>query len=559
MCTGKTSRGISCSQFHCTTPVKEETDCFYAHRSGKFARLPNQLIRRLSELAPRLRPELLHRVITVYGLEDCVDLVAQATPAQLSHVFDLDLWRPARPGIDEQFDAGRFGVWIEVLVEAGVEIAAAKLAEMPLRQIVAGLAHHVVVFDVAAVSAYETTDGTRLDYSRPVRDRVGCEVGGYHVAATREDSWDAIVAVLVALDMHHPDRFVELMRAVRSRSHSLRERDGFYSLLQNRDQMMFDVADERERRRETRGFLSPAAARAFLQMSRSVRPGALAAANPIARAYFRSIDTTPAEDAAPAQPDEVDVEVAELLAEAGVLPQPAPRALLTGGESESSTETTRIQALMQMVFDRDQVAYGDRNAELAYLANVLIAGCAIQSRPFTAKEASDAVVAICSLGLEQMPATDDFLLTHDLVGVFQLGWAALYERVCVRTANSLIDTLARVRVGDDDIQGAINILRIQLMKQTQAGTPWQAAPALEAIMMLDQPAWIALVSLIAECPVLHAALLAPSPIIPGAGRKWGTDPTLKIDPAAFEWISAGSQIEMIRTFLDALPEILNAR
>jgi len=263
--------------------------------------------------------------------------------------------------------------------------------------------------------------------------------------------------------------------------------------------------------------------------------------------YYRSIDTTPAEDAAPAQPDEVDVEVAELLAEAGVLPQPAPRALLFCCESEASTETTRIQALMQMVFDRDQVAYGERNAELAYLANVLIAGCAIQSRPFTAKEASDAVVAICSLGLEQMPATDDFLLTHDLVGVFQLGWAALYEQVCVHTANSLIGTLAHVRVGDDDIQGAINILRIQLMKQTQSGTPWKAEPALDVIMMLDKPAWIALVSLIAECPVLHAA-------IPAHDAR-----ALTIDPAAFEWISAGSQIEMIRTFLDALPEILNAR
>src|SRR6185503_8911405 len=168
MRSGKTSRGPSCSQFHCTTAVKQETDCFRARRSGKFAGLSNQLIRRLSELAPRLRPELLHRVITVHGLEDCVDLVAQATPAQLSHVFDLDLWRPARPGLDEQFDAARFGRWIEVLVEAGAEIAAAKIAEMPLPQIVAGLAHHVRVFDHSAVASYETTDGDTWDYSRPV-------------------------------------------------------------------------------------------------------------------------------------------------------------------------------------------------------------------------------------------------------------------------------------------------------------------------------------------------------------------------------------------------------
>ena len=482
----------------------------------------------------------------MHGLEDCVDLVAQATPAQLSHVFDLDLWRPARPGLDEQFDAARFGVWIEVLVEAGVEIAAAKLAEMPLPQIVAGLAHHVLVFDVSAVSTYETTDGTRLDHSRPVRDRAGCEIGGYHVAATREDSWDAIVAVLVALDVHHPDCFVALMRAVRSRSHSLRERDGFHSLLQNRDQMMFDLADERERRRETHGFLSPAEARAFLQMSRSVRPGAMPAATPIARAYFRSIDASAAAETQ-SVPDEVDVEVVELLAEAGVLPQQAPRGLLTSGENQSSTAATRLQVLMQVVFDRDQVAYGERNAELAYLANVLMAGCAIQSRPFTAKEASDAAVAICNLGLEHAPAADDFLIAHDLIGVFQLGWTALYEQVSVHTANTLVDTLAQVRVDGDDMQSSINMLRVQLMKQMQSGAPWHPEPALDVLMMLDHTAWIALVSLIAECPLMHAAIPAH------AAR------ALTIDPAAFEWISTRSQIDAIRTFLDALPEILNAR
>ena len=36
------------------------------------------------------------------------------------------------------------------------DVAAAKLAAMPLPQIVAGLAHHVLVFDVSAVAAYET-------------------------------------------------------------------------------------------------------------------------------------------------------------------------------------------------------------------------------------------------------------------------------------------------------------------------------------------------------------------------------------------------------------------
>src|SRR6185503_4384691 len=112
------------------------------------------------------------------------------------------------------------------------------------------------------------------------------------IAALREDSWDAIVAVLVAMDTDHHEAFLRLMRAVRSRSHSRREPDGFHSLLQNRDQMMFDVSEERERRRAERGFASPADARAFLRMSRNVKPDTVVP-NPIARAYSTAIEAAP--------------------------------------------------------------------------------------------------------------------------------------------------------------------------------------------------------------------------------------------------------------------------
>jgi hypothetical protein len=469
--------------------------------------------------------------------------VAQATPAQLSHLFDLDLWRPVRPGLDEQFDAARFGLWIEVLADAGPEVAAAKLAEMPLRQIVAGLAQHVRVFDHSAVAEYETTDGTRIDYSRPVRNRVGCEIGGFHVAATREDAWDAIVAVLVSLDAHHPERFVELMRAARARSHSRREDDGLHSLLGNREQMMFDVADERDRRRRDRGFASPADAHAFLQMSRIARPETLTP-NPIARDYARAIEfAADQEDAAVASPEE-QIEVAEILAEAGVAPLHAPRALLESGEAQP---VTRIRHWMRLVFDRDQVAYGERNFELAYLANVLMSGCSIQGRPFTPKEAADASVAICSLGLEQLPERSDYLVGHDLIGAFQLGWTTLYEQACVYSAKALVDCLAEVRLADSDDQSALNLLRIRLIREIENGTPWRAADQLDALTSIDLPAWAALVALIAECPVIHGGLIAA---IDGRVHS--------VDPEAFDFISAPNQLKLIRSFVTALPAILSA-
>jgi hypothetical protein len=469
--------------------------------------------------------------------------VAQATPAQLSHVFDLDLWRPVKPGLDEQFDAARFGLWIEVLVEAGAEVAAAKLAAMPLPQIVAGFAQHVQVFDVGAVSEYETTDGTRIDYSRPVRDLVGCEIGGYHVAAMREESWDAIVDVLAALDMHHPDQFVALMRAVRSRSHSEREPDGFHALLGNRAQMMFDVADERERRRGARGFASPADARAFLQMSRTVTPDTVAP-NPIAGDDIRSVETSADNDHAAIATSAEEVEAAELLAAAGVMPLPSPRGLL-GGDTQ---QATRLQRSLQIASERDPMAYDERHGELAYLANVLMSGCSIQARPFTPKEAADGVVAICTLGLERITdPPDDYLVGHDLIGVFQVGWGVLYQDVCVFAARALAEMLRDTRVADDDLQASLNLLRVRLLRAIEAGTPWTAAEALDVLTGIDLPAWAALTTLIGECPAIHAGLIA------SVDRR-----VLSVDPNAFEFISTPDQLALVRRFMQLLPGILIA-
>jgi len=490
----------------------------------------SSLIHRLADLAPRLQPELLHRVITVYGLEDCVDLVAEVTPQQLSHVFDLDLWHPPRAGLDEQFDAGRFGLWIEVLVEAGADVAAAKLAQMPIEQLIAGFAHHARVFDLATLSPYDRAPGA--------------DVGAYRVVARREDAWDAIITVLMALAQLHHQEFHRLMRALRSLSNSRPEIDGLHALLDVSSQMMLDVASERERRREKHGFASPADARAFLQMSRTVRRGALPQPNPIARSYFREMEPAPVSDQAGPAADDI-AEVIELLADAGVLAQQAPRGLLNAAHDEPPRHLPRLHAQMQSAFARDPVAYGERNAELAYLANMLIAGCSIQSRPFTAKEAADAAVAVCNFGFEKSPhLPDDYLVARDLIGIFQIGWTALYKDVVIHAAHALIDALSRVRSADDEIQSALNMLRIQMKKQVKAGTPWRAEPALDVIAILDKPAWAALVALIAECPVMHAAIAAH-----GSGA-------LTIDASAFEFISDTSQIASIGAFLDALPAML---
>ena len=562
--------------------------------------------RGLEQVVPLLQPEILHRVIQNCGLEDCGELVRLATSEQLARVFDLDLWRAGQPGMDEQFDADRFGLWIEVLAEFGADAAAQKLAGMDADLVMAGLAQHMFVYDRAAVTPYETLDGELIEAYCVDADGLTFDMGSYLLVAKREDSWEAIIEVLLALGAGHRDYFQRVVHGCRRLSNSGREVDGLDDLLAEEDQAKFDVAVDREGRREKQGYVTPAEARAFLQMARELRPGSgtVQSANPLARAYFRALHerdeqdermganvhsesellasgspaltTTEGEysDALPASEDIADAVAAvrEVLLEAGVLEQ-APRALLGGSEGHEAgaDRNGRIKAHMQFVLDRDPAVYSTRSEELAYLANTLMAGCAFQSRPFTGQEASDAAVAVCNLGLENwglenwgsenwdlkngppqwLPANaaslpDSFLMDHDLVSVFQVGWAVLHTGVSMYAAEQLIGVLTRIRCDDSEIQMWLDSLRIKLGKHWRAREPWRARDSLEVITILDMQAWAVLLGLIDECPVLH----------PLAGISKDSQ-TLSVSASDFEFISENSQIASVREFMKSLPERLH--
>ena len=528
-------------------------------------------IPRLEQVVPRLQPDLLHRVIQTCGLEDCAELVALVTPEQLAKIFDLDLWHAAQPGLDEQFNADRFGVWLEVLLEAGAALAAQKLASMDVGLVVAGLAQHMLVYDFVAVTPYQTLDGEEMDVSRVVDDGLTSEVGGCLLVARRDDSWEAIVEVLMALDAGHPDYFHQVMGKCRTLSNSGFEIDGLDDLLSQGDQVMFDQSVDREGRREKQGYVTPAQARAFLQMSRHLcsEGDATPPLNTLARAYFRDLERMDADvhtepgqlaagsDVLPASEDTADAvaTVFEVLLEAGVLEQ-TPLALLTGGDH--APRLGRIQAYMQFVLDSDQSTYSTRSEELAYLANTLMSGCAIQSRPFTAREASDAVLAVCNLGLENWPShrlqanatapPGSFLIDHDLVSVFQVGWGVLYNDVSRYAAEQLIGILTRLRCDDRETQRGLEVLRIEMARYWQLGVPWRARHALDVIATIDMVAWAVLLALIDECPVLHAGVAAL--------RQTRTH---SIRVSDFEFISENSQIASVHDFIQSLPETLALR
>ena len=200
------------------------------------------------------------------------------------------------------------------------------------------------------------------------------EVGGYLVCAIRDDAWDAIVALLLELDAAHGDCFHAVMQGCRRLSNSTPEVDGLDDLLMEPQQLLHDVARDREHRRSQQGYSTPADARAFLQMARERRRGAppltKTLPNPVAAAYFRAADdaaASPGHDASrlprrALEPSSSDGSVSEaldaivgLLAEAGMVPE-RPRALLEGAVPQPS-RLTRMRPLMVHVRDTDDNAY----------------------------------------------------------------------------------------------------------------------------------------------------------------------------------------------------------
>jgi hypothetical protein len=270
------------------------------HRLARLLAAPS-----LERIVPQLAPETLHQLIRYRGLDACGELLTAATPAQLTSLLDLDLWQSAQPGRDRQFDVGRFGEWLEVLVDAGDSVAARTVAALDAHLVITGLSRYVRIFDPGTFEPTGSSDDEPIDRhekmnSETSTDVLECEVGGYLVRARRADAWDAVVALLVTLETEQYDYFHAVMRGCRGLSNSRPEIDGLDELLMEPEQQLHDVAIERERRRSQQGYATPADARAFLQMARQPQhtPYRPTAMNPIAAAYFRAADIPTSIDAA---------------------------------------------------------------------------------------------------------------------------------------------------------------------------------------------------------------------------------------------------------------------
>ena len=509
----------------------------------------------LPAIVPRLDPRVLHQLVRAVGVEASGAFISLATPEQLVRVFDLDLWRREPAGQADRFDAERFGLWIDVLVEAGVAEAVACVQRMDPALVGVALSQHIAVCSRKTALMRGLLDTATT-----------CDISGVMLVARREDAWDAIVALLIELEGADQGLFRSLMSTCRALSYEyLEEASGFDSLLPRREQSLQDLAFDRERRREDEGYVSGPEATAFLTEARRVdlTKDNAPSVDHLARSYFRHVDHQAAQEeslrqaprADEAQPSKraaagetVDQQVAELVAALSDTERPSGRVrgLLPAGADASVGSHSHFEDYLAS--DDDPAVHARCMKELGYLANVLLEGGVLHDRPFTEHEAFEAAQAVCNLGLENWPS-------HwkgqrpDLVSAFQVGWTVLYEQVCLFSARRLASTLAKIVGQGNETFEDLQLLRRELTTSIASSTPWRARQRLDVIAILDTPSWSTLLNVINECPVVPLGCVAT---VTGSPRKPPTRQSTE-----FEFISDNRRVAWVHDFMDDLLERLS--
>ncbi len=408
-----------------------------------------------------LPPQALARLIDHVGLEDAGEIVQLATAEQIERVFDEDLWKSDEPGEDESFDASRFVVWLEILLEAGDRAAARRLAELPEDVVTLAFHRHVVVVDVdqLAVEVSETDDGEGDSIEKALEGALTHEIGSYMIIGRKHDGWDAILTALVALDEEDHSACTRLLdRCAAMSERESEEHGGLYDLLTDEEMLEADAAGDRADRRAREGFIAPSDARAFLRLARtaSFEDIVKEPRDFVARTWFRDLDRRPPPPVPPAPRLLRLLESAGVLREEAALPastesteKPRARRAL-GNEKTGSARPRRalaadndapaervraddaaasgltLRSSLERLAALDPRVHGERMEELAFVVNVLVAGASFQGRAFRAGEAAEAAVAVANTGLEhlaKMTARDasEIVEKDGIVAAFRAG------------------------------------------------------------------------------------------------------------------------------------------
>ena len=244
--------------------------------------------------------------------------------------------------------------------------------------------------------------------------------------------------------------------------------------------------------------------------------------------------------------------VIELLVEAGVMPE-RPRALLEAADEDPrAAKLPLLRRLMEFRHPPRPNPCPSGVVSSRFLANTLAAGSSspavhapggvrrgrcphLQSGPrllARARPGAASKRASSQRELETGMPPDEFLVNHDLVTACEVGSSVLSQDVSLFVADQLeVDVAPIFDVSTPTLARDSARCARELVEQRAAGTPWLARGAADVLAMLDMTAWIGVVGLLDECPILPAALTAV------LERR-----TTSVSPTAVEFISTTSQL-----------------
>jgi hypothetical protein len=411
-----------------TSPMRQDLTRLKPRRSS------SQLLVRILETpdlaaaVQSLPAPVFAELIDVVGLEDAGEIVAFASPAQLAEMFDEDLWRSEQAGGDERFDADRFLVWLEVMMEAGDAFVAERLASLDEDLVTLALHEHILVLDLdellAEMRGTDENDAKIIEKS--LSNCLSDEIDQYQLVARQHDGWDTVLAAVLALDRDHHALLARILERLCAMTAEHVEREGgLHGALTSEETLDADVAGDREDRRAEMGYVAPSDARAFLKLARHRVTELPTTHDPVTRAYLRGLAKS-TEVASRQTPGAPRTALARVLLEAGVaspLPGAFPR---LGAGAPSQREPLLVRAMRDLA-QSDAVAFAARSEEIAYLANVLVAGASVDGRPYRPAEAVQKAIEVCSQGLELASNEADviaILREHPAEGLFRLAWSS---------------------------------------------------------------------------------------------------------------------------------------
>jgi hypothetical protein len=346
----------------------------------------------LVQAVRELPPEALHALIRHIGLEDCGELVALASREQLEEVFDADLWRDTATG--SRFDAQRFALWLELLVEQGARLAADKVGELDEDLLVMALSKLVFVIDVEslAVRMANRRDDARDQLEKQLESTLHHELECYRVIARDARAFESVLTVLLELDQRDYETLARLLhRCCTISTDYIEDQGGLSHVLSREEAAEEDAAQEREQRRERAGYVPSASAVAFLKQARDT---------PLAQLMAEGRDVITTRHLRTVQPRVAraprDDGLLRVLREARVVP---------------TKRLPRVDSALRATLDEA------RMLELAYLANVLLSANGL--RPV---EAAERALSYCERGCTVLS------VDTDLIKLFRVGFHLASQR-----------------------------------------------------------------------------------------------------------------------------------